>query len=86
MNCPFIAFNAGRQYTQAGQRIAAAVKGGRCHFVDIDRQVVGSFECAPGAELSRELVMVNYDHCNYVGSVDMDLFYELRAAAEEVQS
>lgn len=85
MNHPHIYFNTGRHYTVHGQRIAAAIKDGRCHFADVDRGVYGSFEWNATCDdaLTPELVMANYDAGNYSGMCDFDLRDQLSELAEK---
>lgn len=87
MNHPHIVFNAGRMYSEHGQRIAACLKDGRCHFVDVDRSIDGSFEWSAQRDdaLTQELVMANYDHGNYGGMLDFELRDELRQLALEFE-
>lgn len=85
MNNPHISFTTRRQYTLCGQRIAAAIKDGRCHFVDVDRGVYGSFEwnATHDDALTPELVMANYDAGNYSGMCDFALRAQLSELAEK---
>ena len=53
-----ISFNTGRQYSDKGQRIAAAVHNGVVIMVDIDR---GLDYALPDATLDRESIMAAYD-------------------------
>lgn len=53
-----ISFNTGRQYSDKGQRIAAAVHNGVVIMVDIDR---GLDYALPAAALDRNSIMAAYD-------------------------
>ena len=53
-----ISFNTGRQYSNQGQRIAAAVHNGVVIMVDIDR---GIDYALPAAALDRNSIMAAYD-------------------------
>lgn len=53
-----ISFNTGRQYSDKGQRIAAAVHNGVVIMVDIDR---GIDYALPAAALDRNSIMAAYD-------------------------
>jgi len=53
-----ISFNTGRQYSDQGQRIAAAVHNGVVIMVDIDR---GIDYALPAAALDRNSIMAAYD-------------------------
>jgi hypothetical protein len=53
-----ISFNTGRQYSNQGQRIAAAVHNGVVIMVDIDR---GLDYALPAAALDRNSIMAAYD-------------------------
>jgi hypothetical protein len=53
-----ISFNTGRQYSDQGQRIAAAKHNGVVIMVDVDR---GIDYALPGASLDRNSIMAAYD-------------------------
>jgi hypothetical protein len=53
-----ISFNTGRQYSDNGQRIAAAIHNGVVIMVDIDR---GIDYALPAAALDRNSIMAAYD-------------------------
>ena len=53
-----ISFNTGRQYSDKGQRIAAAKHNGIVIMVDVDR---GIDYALPGASLDRNSIMAAYD-------------------------
>lgn len=61
-----VAFNTGRLYTSAGQRIAALIAdNGGLLFVDIDRGIEGFVahdKLGEDFELTRECVMLVYDY------------------------
>ena len=62
-----ISFNTGRQYSDQGQRIAAAKHNGVVIMVDVDRHI----DCAfPGIQLDRKSIMqaYDYDQGTYVNS------------------
>jgi hypothetical protein len=77
-------FNTGRQYTEAGQRIAAALlPNGDIYFSDIDRGIDGMI-CANGANydeahalyFTRDQIMRAYDHNLYTGGAhSMDAIF-----------
>jgi hypothetical protein len=54
-----ISFNTGRQYSDQGQRIAAAVHNGIVIMVDVDR---GIDYALPGAALERNSIIDAYDN------------------------
>jgi hypothetical protein len=54
-----ISFNTGRQYSNQGQRIAAAKHNGIVIMVDVDR---GIDYALPGASLDRNSIMAAYDN------------------------
>jgi len=54
-----ISFNTGRQYSDKGQRIAAAVHNGVVIMVDVDR---GIDYALPEASLDRNSIMNAYDN------------------------
>jgi len=54
-----ISFNTGRQYSDKGQRIAAAIHNGVVIMVDIDR---GIDYALPAAALDRNSIMAAYDN------------------------
>ena len=54
-----ISFNTGRQYSDKGQRIAAAKHNGIVIMVDVDR---GIDYALPGASLDRNSIMAAYDN------------------------
>jgi hypothetical protein len=54
-----ISFNTGRQYSDQGQRIAAAKHNGIVIMVDVDR---GIDYALPGAALDRNSIMNAYDN------------------------
>ena len=54
-----ISFNTGRQYSDKGQRIAAAVHNGVVIMVDVDR---GIDYALPAAALDRNSIMAAYDN------------------------
>ena len=59
--CPIIAWNTGRAYTDAGQRIAARkLDDGRVLFVDVDRGI--DYVTAEPIELTPRDVMAAYDY------------------------
>ena len=60
-----IAFNTGRQYTAAGQRIAAAQIDGKTYFVDADRMISGVF--TKPIALTESAVLRAYDAGAYQG-------------------
>lgn len=53
-----ISFNTGRQYSDQGQRIAAAIYNGVVIMVDVDR---GLDYALPAAALDRNSIMAAYD-------------------------
>jgi len=90
---PVIAFNTGRAYSAAGQRIAATkLDDGRVAFVDVDRRLAYVILGEP--ELSQAEVMLAYDY-NLGADVLIAIpdyaerervLAELRAAAQAVRS
>jgi hypothetical protein len=86
-------FNTGRQYTEAGQRIAARIVGNVVLFVDVDRGIKGLFPEAVAANiiyaaevnarLFKNAVLDAYDRTEYVweGFDHDDAMNELKAAA-----
>lgn len=85
-----LSFNSNRTYTAAGQRIAAAVVGGRIHFRDIDRGIDGVL--AEGVEFTPRAILAAYDHYMLVegirvwdadGKIDWDASYALRQTLED---
>lgn len=91
--CQLIAFNTGRAYSAAGQRIAAArLDDGRVAFVDIDRRLAYVILGEP--ELTQAEVMHAYDQNLgadvYIAMPDHSererVLGELRAAAQAVRS
>ena len=94
------AWNTHRCYTDAGQRIAAAVlEDGRVAFVDVDRQIDGITiasvfdmlqERRPTARDLESFVMKEYDHLRCTWGLNdpghVELRDRLREAALDVQS
>lgn len=85
------AWNTGRGYSRAGQRIAVKVlSDGRVAFYDIDRMIDGVtlnqfVDPVLGEAIDqkrlREFLMTEYDHCRYqCGLCDLDDHLELRQA------
>jgi len=72
-----ISFNTGRQYSDQGQRIAAAVHNGIVIMVDIDR---GIDYALPAAALDRNSIMAAYDdpalHTNVSSAFNNDFQLE----------
>jgi len=72
-----ISFNTGRQYSDKGQRIAAAVHNGVVIMVDIDR---GIDYALPAAALDRSSIMAAYDdpalHTNVSSAFNNDFQLE----------
>lgn len=90
---PVIAFNTGRKYSAAGQRIAAAkLDDGRVVFVDVDRRL--EYVILGEPELTQFEVMYAYDRNMgadvYIALPDAiereRVLGELRAAAQAVRS
>jgi hypothetical protein len=80
-----LAFNTGRQYSEAGQRIAAAqFDDGSILFVDIDRGL--EYLIAPGAaRFTQSSIMGAYDRGGLDWANNHALIEQLSAAAAEVK-
>jgi hypothetical protein len=68
----YTAWNTGRQYSRAGQRITAShtTRGGVVRFYDHDRHICGTFkleknEAPAGLESLKKIVMQRYDFLQY---------------------
>lgn len=77
-----IAFNTGRLYTSAGQRIGAWVENDVCYFVDFDRMVTGYFKClkhciGSNSDFAKHIVYI-YDKGQYNMEVIIDGYEKLR--------
>jgi hypothetical protein len=81
----FIAFNGGRQYSEAGQRIAAAqLPNGDIAMVDIDRgldYILPAGTCA----LNEYLILCAYDRGDYLPVQDRALLNQLETLALTVK-
>jgi hypothetical protein len=80
-----LAFNTGRQYSEAGQRIAAAqFDDGSILFVDIDRGL--EYLIAPGAaRFTQSSIMGAYDRGGLDWANNRAFVAELSALAAEVK-
>jgi hypothetical protein len=80
-----LVFNTGRQYSEAGQRIAAAqLDDGSILFVDIDRGL--EYLIAPGAaRFNQASIMGAYDRGGLEWVNNHALIQELSAAAAEAK-
>lgn len=78
-----LVFNTGRQYSEAGQRIAAAqLDDGSILFVDIDRGL--EYLIAPGAaRFTQDSIMGAYDRGGLDWAPSHALIQDLSAAAAE---
>ena len=70
MQNKIISFNTGRQYSDKGQRIAAANHNNLVLIVDIDR---GLEYALLNANLDRQSIMLNYDNENHI-NIGAELF------------